>query len=528
MKARRDYAPKDSAFPSLGLNVLDPSSQANANSSPSLNNFAIVKGLPQKRLGFWQLGDTLDDPVIGLVEFEDLTGQKTFLAITTKGQLKLDTSSDPPTWEDISFATPWTGEIEDYLDVVIAVGLDGSGDLTKWIIISNGADPPLYWDGDEATFLEYTPNITDFDTYRTMRQFYNKLVMANITTTLENGQLFGWSANQKLLNFTDDINGAGEAIIPGVKGKFVRAEPLGDRMVLYSENSLAVLTYVGGIAIISAEIVTDETRLVSGRSVVNLGPYHLFLSQENVYLFDGSRLIRTIGDAIFRQYRDELAVPRVQEAFAFHDAARQQVFFIIPIDTTDHAIYVLDYNLQDLTNWKWTRQSYNEMPTAMGTWSRFSTLTWDSDWATNTQWQYAQSPWNQGSTKEGFPVRIVACGDKVYVSDETVSLDGAATIEARWETIDFTVPGEFLSSTARWLEIEFEARGSQAVVSYSIDGGRNFTLVDTLTLTSAWTKYKLPIDITGNELRVKLENNQAGGALSFRWVRTWFRAGGPA
>lgn len=528
MKAKLGYAPKDSAFPSLGLNVLEPSSQANTNSSPAFNNFAIIKGLPQKRLGFWQLGSTFSDQVIGVFEFEDLDGQKTLLAITSKHQYKLDTTTDPPTWQSISWSTPWTGGTSDFLDVCVAVGKNSGGAFAKWVIITNGLDRPLYWDGVASTFQPYAPDITDFATYRSMRSFFNKLVMANLTTTLDQGQLYGWSADQELLDFTDDTNGAGAAIVPGVQGQFVRVEQLRDRLVLYSENSIALVTFVGGIVILNTEISANETRLVAGRSVVNLGPYHLFLSQENIFLFDGTSLVRTMGDAIFRQYRNELAVNRIFESFGFHDAARQQVFFTIPVGVSDHATYVLDYNLQDLQNWRWTRQSYAQMPTAMGTWSRTSTLTWDSNWAQTTQWRFATSPWDQGSTKIGFPVRILACGTKVFVADETVSTDGGSTIVATWDTIDYTVPGEFLSSTARWLEIEFEAIGSACNMYYSMDGGRNFTLAGNTTLTGAWTKYKFPIDITGSRIRLRFENSESDGSLSFDWNRVWFRAGGPA
>jgi hypothetical protein len=431
-------------------------------------------------------------------------------------------------WTDITGGDTWSGVVTDWLDICVAVGLDAANDLVKYIIISNGVDGPIFWDGAAATFDDWVPDIVSFASYRSMRQYYDKLVMANIQSDEDRGQHIAWSESQELLEFIDSTNNAGDLIVPGVKGSFVHLEPLGEWLVAYSDDSIAVINYVGGVAIMTIKVVHDDTRLVAGRTIVNLGAFHLFLSQENVFLFDGSRLIRTMGDRIYRQYRDELAVPRIQEAFAFHDGARQQVYFVVPVGSTDHAIYVLDYDLRNIDNSKWTRHVYHGMPRAMGTWSRTSTLTWDGFWAQNTTWENAGGAWDQGSTKSGFPVRVVGIGSGVFVADESVTEDNTTAISAYWDTIDFTAPDEFMSTNCRWLEIEAELSGSAASIYYSIDGGRNFTLADNLTLNSTWTTYKIPIDVVGQQLRVRVVNDDATGGVSPRpWIRVWYRPTGP-
>lgn len=508
----------------MGLNVLEPSTQADPQSSPALNNMVVLKGIPQKRLGFWQLGGSLSGNVIGVFEFESLSGARTLLAITTTKRYKLDTGSDPAIWTEITGSTAWTGTVADFLDVAIVVGINSS--LKKYVVISNGKDKAQFWDGS-GNFADYVANLTGYVTHRTMKQFFNSIVTANLTLASSNPQLIAWSVLQQLLDFTG--TGSGEIIAPGITGSFVRAEILGDRLALYSEDSICLMTYVGGDQIFSLEIVAQQTRLVSGRTIVNLGPFHVFLSQENAFLFDGSRLVRSLGDKIYRLYRKELAVSRASEAFAYHDAARQQVYFTVPIGATDHAIYVLDYDLYNIAASKWTRQQYSIKPEAMGSWSRVSTLTFDSYWAQHTNANIATFPADSGTTRNGFPVRVLGMSTKVYVADETVSVDDATAVNSYLDTVDFAVPGGFLSELSRWLEIEFEASGSSVDVYYSVDGGSNYTLAGTVTLNSNWGKYRLPIDALGSTFRVRYQHTTTAGTFAVHpWTRAWYRPGGPS
>lgn len=532
MKRGLSYAPLDSAFPSLGLNVLQPSSQANPMTSPKLLNFDVVKGIATKRYGYSQLGGSLDGEVIGIVEYEDLQGVKTLIALTTRRQYKLDVSTDPPTWVEMTrlennTTAPWTGSLSDVLDYTVATGKNASGLLEKWLIATNGKDNPIYWDGRSARFAKYVPvGISGFQTFQTLKMFFNHLVLANVTSTTKFGQLVAWSDTDSLVNFGGE--NAGEAIIPGVHGSFQKAELLGDRLFLYSENSITSTIYVGGTAIYSFEQVAQETRLVSGRSIANLGPFHVFLSQENVYLFDGSRLTRTLGDRIFRQYREELSVPRAYEAFAFHDSPRQQVHFVIPFEEDKHRLYKLEYDLYDINSSKWVVHELTSIPRSMGYYSRTSTVTWDSLLAQNTDWQDAKWIWGSGATKKGFPVRLIGFNGEVHQADDTTTNDDGTAVDGSWETVDFTVPQGFLSELARWLEIQLELSGTSCEVYYSHDSGDTYTLAETLTLREGYQLYTVLIDTQGEKIRIKIRNNETSGSLSWRWIRCFYRPGGPS
>jgi hypothetical protein len=149
MKTGRGYTPADSIYPLEGLNTLDPSTQARPNFSPNCENVVIDKGILLKRKGYQALGSTAD-PTVALIEFEDISGIKHLLRITTTKQYKYDAVAD--TWDNITYQVAaadvnWTGDEEDVVDWAVVSGVDTT--FKKWVIITNGIDPPRYWDGQD-------------------------------------------------------------------------------------------------------------------------------------------------------------------------------------------------------------------------------------------------------------------------------------------------------------------------------------------------------------------------------------------
>ena len=65
-----------------------------------------------------------------------------------------------------------------------------------------------------------------------------------------------------------------------------------------------------------------------------------------------------------------------------------------------------------------------------------------------------------------FPVRVFGSGTAVYRSEDTLTDDNGVAFTSRWQTIEYTVPGAFRSTTGRWLEIEGELQGDSVDVEY--------------------------------------------------------------
>lgn len=527
MKSNKSYLPATSIYPFRGLNTLDPSPEANIQTSPDLVNMDIVKGALQKRRGYSLMGDTLTDPVIGVTEFEDVAGDKFQLAFTTRHQYKWSGTS----WTNMSnTSSTWTGSVADPIEMTPIAGLDGSGSYKKWILVTNGKDTPKYWDGVAAKFVDYAPSgIANFKTYRTAAFFYDHLLLANVTYTsgTPTRNVVYWTDTTKLLDFAGTNGGA--ALLSDVQGEIVKLSSLGDRMAVYAENSIHTMTYVGGTVIYTFEKIINDTRLVSMQGIVNVSGFHLYLNQENVIWFDGSKILRVMGDQITRTFREELYVNDRELAFGYHDAAKRRIYFSIPTGPASSKVYMMEYKTEDWVNSVWTVHEYNDQPGCMGDFSRDVTLTYDSSTLVGVTYNACNFTYNQGTVKGGFPLRVFGTQDgRVAVCDDLLTADASESIEAYYDTIDFTVPTSYQSQFARWIELEVDAKGFEVLVSYSVNEGQSYTEIQNLELIGSWQKYKIPFDVMSKTLRFRFSNLCVNSKFELRWIRVWLRPGGPA
>lgn len=527
MKNQKGYLPSDSIYPFRGLNTLDPSPQANVQTSPDLVNMDIVKGALEKRRGYSLMGATLTDPLLGVSEFEDVSGNKFQLAFTTRNQYKWSGTS----WTSISNTTStWTGSISDPIEMTPIAGLDGGGNYAKWILITNGKDTPKYWDGITSKVTDYVPiGITNFKTFRSAAFFYDHLLLANVTytTSTQSRNVIYWTDTASLLDFSG-TNG-GVVLISDIEGEIWKLLPLGDRLAIYAENSISTITYVGGSAIYTFEKIVGSTRLVSMRGIVNVSGFHLYMNQENIIWFDGSKILRVMGDQITRTYREELYVNNRDLAFGYHDAAKRRLYFSVPTGPSSNKIYMMEYKVEDWLNSTWTTHDYNDDPTAMGDFSRDITLTYDSSVLAGVTYNACNFTYNQGTVKGGFPLRVFGTeSGRVAVCDDLLTSDADEPIQAHYDTIDFTIPQEYQSSLARWIELEIDAKGFEVLISYSKNEGRSYTEIKNLDLTGEWKKYKVFFDTMSATLRFRFSNLCVNSKFSIRWIRVWLRPGGPA
>lgn len=461
------------------------------------------------------------------------------IAFSTTTNILVDTSikevatTNAASDETASLIIPQTGDETNPYHWVV-----GTDDTDTYLFITNsGIDDVLWYDGANE-FAPYQPADIDsgngFKAYTVGLQ-NNYLMFGN--TEHDGEKYFIWSNNgnfQESDGFTAGVNNdSGSIFLSDAQGAILKLENLGDRMVIYTENSIHVVSYIGGDFIFSQEQVLRETRLLSPRGIVNLGPFHLYMSTENIYLFEGTRLTRPIGDAVQTDFRATLNLDLADQAFAFHDTPLNNVYFVVPSSATTVRAYQLEYDFYQLDNIRWSIQDYTDQITCMGYFTRGDEtsggtgLTWDSgSIATETWGSFSQVlPWNSGTIREGFAVRIMGdAAGGTYITGVSQQDDGT-DFYAEWQSIDFTVPQVYASEYGRWLDMDIELRGSEVDIEVSVDAGLSWTTVSSAQeLTSKWVRYKFPIDVFGETCRVRLSTT--GGGFSLKWLRLWLRAGG--
>lgn len=515
-----EYVPKESIYPFIGLNTLDPSPQLNPAASPVFENLSLAKGLITKRVGYDVRGLAVNGVPQALVLFQDVAGVENVVCLTTTKQYIWGGTA----WVDITgAATGWTGTVDDIVSWTVAAGTEGI-----WLIATNGKDKPIMWDGAKAKFELLEAQVgwafTDFVTAKSVVSFYGYLIWGNVKRGTWGGSSVVWSEFQKLTKFNDDTQGAGEYLITDAQGELLRMVPLGDRLALYFDNSIGVLTYVGGDAIFTTEQVLQDTRLVSPAGIVNLGGIHLLMRRETISAFDGSRIPRDIGDAVYREYREVLDVSKRKQAFAFVDTGKNHVFFAVP--ASDRTIvYCLDFDSYDISKSTWSKHTYSRRTTAMGFFRRSSALQYNSAEVDGVDYSQRSFSYQDATIQSGFPTRLIAFADgTIGITDGGRLVDNGATfaqekIVADYQSPDFT-PIDYQSGMARWYEIELDLRGTDVEVQYSIDKGSSWRVVSTVALTGVWNRHRLTIDVVSRTLRVRLLS-KTSGYFEYRWLRLW-------
>jgi len=428
--------------------------------------------------------------------------------------------------DDLRISSQWTGDEDDY--VLSTIGMDESG---RYVVATNGRDWPLWWNGSDATWKKLEVDLASFVTCRALGVFQNRLWMGNVKRTSVEPQAFYWSAAGDWTDWTGIDTGG--ALLSDASGAIQGLVGMGDRLAIYAEDSIGFVSYVGGDVLYAFETVVRGSRLVSPRTIISIGPYHFFMSQESFHVFDGSRDLKSIGSLIDNRLRKYIDLSEAAKAHGFYDLATKIIYWVVPRglipDTCGRTseTYRLELNLQDLSTIKWDVVSFIERPTCFGYFAQQGNLAWDSGSLSGVSWEEMVGAWESLSSQASFPV--LASGNttgEVFLHTGVAKTDNGSSVDAKWDSIDFTVPQIYQSLYGRWGEIELDLRGDFVDVSYSLDQGATYTVVETLTLNKDWTRHKVYVDKVNPTFRVRLSKNSSTAMFEMRWLRVWVSPGG--
>lgn len=398
------------------------------------------------------------------------------------------------------------------------------------LLITNGTDVPRFWEGNTGTaFADWAPTITSipgFVSCRTLAVFNEHLFLGGIIGSTDQPQLIAWSNAGDFEDF--DTGTSGTQLLYQLDD-IKELKPLGDRLAIYSEDAIMTGVFVDAPAYFAFEVVIPEgTRLVGPKSIVSINVGHVYVSEENIYLFDGTRGLRVLGDAVYSDYKLRKDFERLELLVGVNDYSKRTLYFSVPGIDTDPVVYSAEYDVFDLSRITWARETYAHAPRAFGFFTnRDVEYTWDdAPWEVDDNpWSNELGAWLEETEQLNFPIRAFGTNDgDVFLITESALTDDGTEVEQTYETMDFTIPEVFHSTFGRWGELEFEAFGDSVDVSYSLDKGASFTSLGTTTLTPSPQSYVIPYDVSSRVLRFRF---QTTGYFGLRWVRTWVRIGGP-
>ena len=267
--------------------------------------------------------------------------------------------------------------------------------LNGLIVATNGFDTPQMWPlsggipsiGTPFMELRNWPVSTKCKVIRSFRTF---LVGLNWTRTNEEPRLVKWSTEASYgsppvtWNENDATLDAGEYELSDTPGDIIDGLPLGDSFIIYKDDSIYIMNYVGTPYIFSFKLLSPTIGLLSKEAVAEFEGGHFFMGNSDFYVCNGQTITPMLSNKLRRTVFDELNGDNYQKCFVAADYVRNEMMACYPSGSST----VVDKAL--IWNWKDNTFSFRDLPdtshinsgiveiTAGATWDA-ATLTWNAD-----------------------------------------------------------------------------------------------------------------------------------------------------
>lgn len=308
---------------------------------------------------------------------------------------------------------------------------------------------------------------------------------------------------------------ANQTALDGGSDAIVDAVPIGPFVAIYLEDSIVLQDHVGGNTVYRFTPRINEVGLFCQGAVANLGSEHIFLGSDlRVYAYDGGTDLAEIGKEITRDLQARLDVTNGRNSFMTVVEELHEAWLCVVEAGHTYPTFVYKYNYQDRT---WSVDTLSqEMSTngSLGFYIRTQQPSWDDMIGS---WDSQTRRWDERNFLVNAPLLLM--GDpngKITQYGEAVLTDDGAAIEVVFDTPDVTDGELYTHKERRYLDFNFEAKGTSVDVSYSIDEGLTFQALRTVTLTSTWHRYNVECDVTTPKIRFRLRNYALTGDLDAR------------
>lgn len=419
-----------------------------------------------------------------------------------------------------------------FVDITRSVGGDYTGGNTNfWDAVSfnnigvftNLTDNIQKWDGAAANVVDLAGSppkagcLAAFQTY---------LLLGNLASNIRGVQ---WSDTGNPESWTPGgASDAGSLTLFQDPGKIYRLLPLGEVCVAYREYSLHNIFYVGTPFVFGQRQIYSSGGLIGPRAVVDLGPFHLYWGDDNVYAYNGAERMPVAND-IFDEMIYGIDSAYRTSILAVHEINDREVFFCYPEPGNSGLLtkaWVFNYMLNT-----WREETLDI--SAGGRWRNINPTPWDSLVGT---WDAQTQTWDQiaGGSQQHIAVVTTPAGVVRYIDRDTVDVEGSAR-ERYFETGIFNPGSELfqkpgIKCTLEQIRIECE---KFANVTLEVSVGTQERLGGDSDIT--WTSYSfnsggtspfLSINKTSNFFTFKIRTTTGGGQFRISGLTAFFNERG--
>ena len=272
-----------------------------------------------------------------------------------------------------------------WLDISSAVGYDslGEGDEQNWTTCELGQIPvfnnpqthPEFWSpqsvGQILQPLQFDASNTWADvglSAQVVRSHKNFLIAMNIqegVDELHNTIRISTAADINGLPYTwDETDISGLAVkfqLGGDSGQIIDGLSLRDTFVVYSEQGIDILEFVGGQFFWKSKELSSTVGLLSKNSIAEVKGIHYFIGDGDIYSNDGTNLKSILYGRIKKQFTRRVNPDFYYRSFVIRNNTDKEVWFCVPVDEAEYP------NIAFIYNWEEGSWSVRNLPYEMDT-----------------------------------------------------------------------------------------------------------------------------------------------------------------
>lgn len=287
--------------------------------------------------------------------------------------------------------------------------------LNGLVVATNGFDTPQMWPLSNGIpslanpFMELR-NWPSGNKCKVIRSFRTFLVGLNWERTNEEPRLVKWSTEASFGNppstwdETDATLDAGEYELSDTPGDIIDGLPLGDSFIIYKDDSIYIMNYVGTPFIFSFKLLSPTIGLLSKEAVAEFEGGHFFMGNSDFYVCNGQTVTPMLTNRLRRTVFDELNGDNYQKCFVAADYVRNEMMACYPAGSSTVANKAL------IWNWKDNTFSFRDLPDTSHINSGIVEITAGATWdAASGTWDADSDPW--GATNYDNVVKNIVFAD---------------------------------------------------------------------------------------------------------------------
>jgi len=354
--------------------------------------------------------------------YEEITySGKSTNDLTGCTRASVNPTGNPPTYpaahEDLSVVTPigTTATTDNDYAATENTRRWTTTNLNGLLIATNGYDAPQMWPLNSSGVPAKTVPLRELQNWsvattkeagastnkcEVIRSFRTFLVGLNWTNVVARGnaepRIVKWSTEASYFtapitwDSSDATLDADEYELADTPGAILDGLPLGDSFLIYKNDSIYVMNYVGTPYIFSFKLLSPTIGALCKNSVVDFENGHFFMGNSNFYLCNGQTVTPLLTGKLQRAVFDDIVAgdlndPSWEKSFVVADHVHKEILACYP---TESSAVV---NKAVIWNWEKNTFTFRDLPTTSHIsngilaahpggklWSG-STKTWDED-----------------------------------------------------------------------------------------------------------------------------------------------------